>query len=354
MKIRYAIVGFGKIAEERIIKEGFSFDRSRFSPSHLFDLVGLTDKNKEKKVIAKNLNLKWFDSLDDIINDNSIDGVVVCTNNSSHADIALPLIKAGKHCIIEKPIATNLRQAEMLQQEANKKVSLAVDHMMLHNVYNLEALRQISIGSLGEIKELNLHIEFFLDQGWRCEDTTELGGPIGDTGSHCFYIAEMLAKSPIKELSCTFLPKTVNIKSENGGYIRFKCINGILGTIQISFNKDYGTTDGVLSNMGYEVYGEKGILRAFGTLGQLSGHKDEPYPVRLIFEDFSSNEYSKRFQEIVPTFPIKNIYQSVIEQHAKSILDNKYLQIQPAIHNLELILSAYNSARCNGKTITIN
>ena len=59
MKIKYAMIGFGGIAENRIAKEGFGCDKTRFDGHPLADLIGVTDMNKARKKAAKELGLKW-------------------------------------------------------------------------------------------------------------------------------------------------------------------------------------------------------------------------------------------------------------------------------------------------------
>ena len=52
MKIRYGLVGFGGIAENRVAKEGFACDKSRFAPLKKAQLVGATDLNPARQNAA--------------------------------------------------------------------------------------------------------------------------------------------------------------------------------------------------------------------------------------------------------------------------------------------------------------
>ncbi|MBO5792368.1 MAG: Gfo/Idh/MocA family oxidoreductase, partial [Lentisphaeria bacterium] len=65
--------------------------------------------------------------MDAILADKEIDAVYVATNNASHAEIALKAMEAGKHVIVEKPIATTPADAKkMVETAAAKKLSLSV------------------------------------------------------------------------------------------------------------------------------------------------------------------------------------------------------------------------------------
>jgi len=351
-KIRYAIIGFGGIAENRIAKEGFGVDRSRFEGHPMAELSGVTDVNAARKEAAEELGLRWYGSVEDILRDPEVEAVFIATNNLSHAPLAEKAIQAGKHCLIEKPIATTAEDASRLQVLAREKnVSLAVDHMMTGNAYNQKARDLIQQGAVGQVNDIVLHMEFCYGStpqeaaSWRCSDREEIGGPIGDVGSHCLYMAEFLLASGVESLACVYTPGTLEIVVENGAFIQFRLSNGVQGSIRVAFNQPRGGLVGTLENLGYEVYGSEGVIRGYGTLFQLSGHPGEPIEMRLEVEKPGGAEN-------VQVDDIQNIYQAVIARHARSILDDKPLDAADAIHNLELVLGCYRSADERGKIVS--
>lgn len=347
-KIYYALVGFGGIAENRIAKEGFACDRQRFSALPNAELIGAFDVDSTKRSNAEELDLKWYDSLDAVLADKTLDAVFIATNNLTHADIAEKALLAGKHVIIEKPIATTIEAAKKLAELAKAKgLSLTVDHMMKQNVYNQQARELISNGSLGTVNDACLHMEFCYGATpeeaatWRCANPEELGGPIGDVASHCFYMAEYLLGQEINEVACVYLPKLMDMAVEDGAYIKYTMSNGISGSIKVAFSESRGGLGGTLSNLGYEIYGTEAVLRGYGTMFQLSGHEEEPLPIRLELDKF-------KVQEQIQPVGIKNIYQSLIEEHAASILTGDILDAEEALHNIKLCLMAHESARTGG------
>jgi len=350
-KIKYAIIGFGGIAENRIAREGFGLDKSRVNGHPEAELAGVTDISQARQESAAKLGLKWYDSAEQVIDDSQVEAVFIATNNLSHAPIAEQAIQAGKHCLVEKPMATTLEDAERLRQLARQKnVSLAVDHMMTENVYNQRAKELVKQGAIGEVNDVCLHMEFLYGAAqqeaasWRCSNPDELGGPIGDVGSHCLYMAEFLLDSDVTSLACVYAPRTLDIKVENGALIQFRLTNGIQGTVRVAFNQPRGGLGSTLTNLGYEIYGTEGIVRGYGTLFQLSGHEGEPVDIRLEVDHFKDVETVKIKQ-------VQNIYQAVISRHARSITDNKPLDAADAIGNLRLILACHKSAKANGKTV---
>ncbi|MHA1680157.1 MAG: Gfo/Idh/MocA family protein [Promethearchaeota archaeon] len=359
-KVNYGLVGFGGIAENRIAKEGFARDPKMAHRDGGIKndavLVAAMDVNPSRKEAVEALGLDWHDDLDLLLDDSRIDAVFISTNNASHFEIARAAIERGKHCIVEKPIATTLQDAKTLKDLAIEcGVSLAVDHMMRFNSYNIMARDCIANGDIGNVNDICLHMEFLYGstQGeansWRCSKPSELGGPIGDVGSHCFYMAEFLLDDKIIELSCTYTPRTLNIEVENGALIQFKTRSGIQGTCRVAFNQPRGSVQGTLSNLGYEVYGDGGTIRSYGTLFQLSGHDGEPIKIRLE-RTGTGDELPKR---LIPE-TCNSIYQHMINQHVKSIMDRNYFDGSEAIHNLKLILAAHESARNDSELIQVH
>jgi predicted dehydrogenase len=352
-KVRYAILGFGGIARNRIAREGFACDRKRFRPLSGVALIGATDLNPGQEKAAQDLGLKWYPSSKALFQDPAIDAVFIASNNASHFSLGKQALQAGKHVIVEKPMATTLADARKLAAvAAGRNLSLAVDHMMIYNSFNTEARGLVARGALGEVNDICLHMEFYYGSTpeeaatWRCSEPAELGGPIGDVGSHCLYMAEYLTRSRVRTLGAVFTPRTLKICAENGAFIRFRMENGLTGSARVSFNDPRGGLEGTLLNLGYEIYGTKKTLRAYGTLFQLSGHPDEPVKLRLELE-------SGGVAEAIRPGRIENIYQRVILNHAASIRSGQRLTGEDGVHNLKLVLAAYKSAAEGGREIRV-
>ncbi|MFN2532847.1 MAG: Gfo/Idh/MocA family protein [Pyrinomonadaceae bacterium] len=87
-----------------------------------------------------------------LIDDTSVDAVVVATPVTSHFDLALAALNAGKHVLVEKPLATSSRQAIALIETAEKHQSvLMVDHTFVYTDAVRKMRELISAGALGEI-----------------------------------------------------------------------------------------------------------------------------------------------------------------------------------------------------------
>ena len=352
-RVSYVLVGFGGIAESRVAREGFACDCARFRPLPTARLVGATDQNPARRQAAEALGLRWYESLDAVLADSSVDAVYIATNNASHAALAIAALKAGKHVIVEKPMATRKADARKMDCLAKARgLSLTVDHMMVNNAWTQLAKKIVDKGILGAVNDACFHMEFAYGYDsaeaatWRCSKVEELGGPVGDVASHCFYVAEYLLGKRIARLAAVYYPKTMKIRSEDGAYIKMFFMDGTQGSVRAAFSEKRGGLSGTLTNLGYEVYGDQAVLRGYGTMFQLSGHSDEPVRMRLEVDDGKS---------LHPLFPsrVQNIYQKVIEQHAQSVIRKCPLTGDDAIHNLELVAAVHASARAGGRIMRI-
>jgi predicted dehydrogenase len=95
----------------------------------------VVDKSEVALQLVKNQykNIKFSTDIDDILSDKTIQGVVIATPVHSHYSIALACLKAGKHVLVEKPLAPTYREAKQLSDYALKKnLILMVDHTLLY------------------------------------------------------------------------------------------------------------------------------------------------------------------------------------------------------------------------------
>lgn len=347
-KVRYALIGFGGIAENRIAKEGFGCDRSRFNGVEGAELIGAFDLAAHRRSAAEKLGLKWYDSVEAIWQDPAVEAVYIATNNASHAALALAAMEHGKHVIVEKPAATEIADAEkMVAAARSKKLSLTVDHMMINNVYNIKAAEVVKSGRLGTINDSSFHMEFAFGftpeeaATWRCSKVEEMGGPIGDVASHCFYMAEFLLQKRIEWVAASYMPKILPIAAEDGACIKFGMAGDMLGSVRVSFAEKRGGLAGTLTSNGYEIYGSEAVLRGYCTMTQFSGLPGEALRIRL---ELDNGIEQQRIDAADP----KNIYQTLISKHALSIRSNTPDDGSDGLHNLKLCALAHQSARQGG------
>lgn len=102
---------------------------------HIPNLLSLKDKYKlhaicdKNPLVAKEIselhNCKYATSnIDDILGDENIDLVMICTRHNIHAELAIKSLNAGKHTFVEKPAAINEEQLYLLSEAIKKSNSI--------------------------------------------------------------------------------------------------------------------------------------------------------------------------------------------------------------------------------------
>jgi predicted dehydrogenase len=91
------------------------------------------------------------DNFNEVLKDPRVDAVAIATPVSSHFDLALRSLQAGKHVFVEKPIAATAAEAEWLVEEAERRgLVLAVDHTFIHTGA-VKKMRQLVDDGLGDV-----------------------------------------------------------------------------------------------------------------------------------------------------------------------------------------------------------
>ncbi|HVP27441.1 MAG TPA: Gfo/Idh/MocA family oxidoreductase [Candidatus Bathyarchaeia archaeon] len=96
------------------------------------ELLAVCDISMERaKAVAEEFDVKPYANTGNMLKNNDIDAISVCTWSTSLAKEALKALKAGKHVLVEKPMATNVKQAEKLLATAEKEgLHLTVGFLM--------------------------------------------------------------------------------------------------------------------------------------------------------------------------------------------------------------------------------
>ena len=111
-KIRFGILGCGTIA-------GFHADA--IGSIEDAQLVGVASASAEKaRQFAKKYDVKAYADYAAMLADEAIDAVCICTPSGFHADNALQALRAGKHVVLEKPMAFTREQTREICDEVEK------------------------------------------------------------------------------------------------------------------------------------------------------------------------------------------------------------------------------------------
>lgn len=147
--IRLAILGTGFMAQTMAAAIGHVPGLS---------VAGFASRDPER---ARKLGMalrvgRHFGTLDDLLEDPSVDGVYIANETSAHAAAALRAIEAGKPVLCEKPFAMNAAEAHAVVEAAARTRTLFMEAVATPFLPAVaEALTKAKSGALGELRQLN-------------------------------------------------------------------------------------------------------------------------------------------------------------------------------------------------------
>lgn len=124
-----------------------------FRTSPDWELAGICDLDEARACkLANALAVPHFTDLYDVLEDPAVDAVAVATPARTHHPIALAALRAGKHVVVEKPIAdTRDKATEMVDEARRRGLVLMTDHTFCYTPAVLKIRELIAAGELGEI-----------------------------------------------------------------------------------------------------------------------------------------------------------------------------------------------------------
>ena len=142
---RIAVVGAGHWGPNLI--RNFH-DKQRSAVARVVD----RDAARLAQVAARFPDIAVSDDAEDAFGDRGIDAVVIATPTVTHHPLVLRALEAGKHVLVEKPIATRTDEAEQLcaLAESNGLV-LMVGHVFLYNAAVRRVKQYLDAGELGRV-----------------------------------------------------------------------------------------------------------------------------------------------------------------------------------------------------------
>lgn len=191
-KLKIGVVGVGNIAAAHM-RAYQNNDRVELYALCDIDAARLQARAEEYQVE------RTFTNLDEMLALPELDAVSICTINSMHAPCALKAIHAGKHVLVEKPMATTLKEAEEMKAAAEKAgVVLMVGFVCRFGEDTAVMKDFIDNGTLGEIyyAKASYLRRHGCPGGWFQNKELSGGGPLIDLGVHRIDQTRFLVGSP--------------------------------------------------------------------------------------------------------------------------------------------------------------
>ena len=340
-KVRIGIIGCGKIARVRHLPE--------YATNPDAELVGYYDKAPERaRQVAEQYGGKVYESFYDLINDPGIDAVSICVENRAHAEIATAALYAGKHVLVEKPMAITLGECESMVAAAEYNGRhLMVDHNLRFDYVHRRAKAMLEDGIIGDIITFRTVIGNAGPEGWALDSSREdtwyfdknkaAMGVLSDLGIHKMDLMQYLTGQKVIEATAKVV--TLEKKDDEGRPIGVDdnalCIlrmsGGAMGTLAASWT----------------IYGKHYNSTCFyGTKGNLLLYSDETYPI--VVRDIHGNSTSY-------TLAPETDRSGVIDEFVDALVHDREPEVsgQEALATMRAIFACIESSRTD-HTVEVN
>ncbi|MBZ4645928.1 MAG: oxidoreductase domain protein [Clostridia bacterium] len=263
-KVKIAVFGAGSIAQKRHISE--------CSENPNVELVAVCDIVKERaEKVAEQYGMRAYTDYKELLANEEVDAVIVCTPNYLHAPMSIYALKAGKHVLCEKPMAISAEEAEeMIKVAKENNKFLMIGHNQRLMKPHIKAKEILDSRRLGKVLTFRTTFGHGGPEQWsaaKSKDTwffkkdEAFVGAMGDLGVHKADLIRWLLGEEITEVAAFIA--TLEKKYENGQIINvddnatciLKTESGILGSLIASWTYKGDEDNGTI------LYCEKGVLK---------------------------------------------------------------------------------------------
>ncbi|OWW04628.1 oxidoreductase [Rhizobium sp. R72] len=187
--IRWGIIGPGTIA--RTFADGIAHSRTA-------KLVAIATRNPQKPELGDNFpGARIVKGYDGLLEDAEVDAIYIATPHTGHAEWAIKAIRAGKHVLVEKPIALSAFDADAIYHEAKKAAVFAGEGFMYRvHPQTAKIVELVKSGVIGNVRIIRSSFGFNMGSfkpEHRLFSNETAGGGILDVGGYPVSMARLIA-----------------------------------------------------------------------------------------------------------------------------------------------------------------
>ena len=228
-RIRFGIIGCGAIAQWHI---------TAITSVENAELAAVMDANP---IVAQNWGEKYgvayFTDIDTLLKQDNVDAISICTPSGLHAEQAIKGLKAGKHVVVEKPMAITAESLEALLQAERESDALLCPISQLRSMSDVQKAKDlIDNGELGKITMVDLSMkyyrspEYYQEKKWRGTWAMDGGGALMNQGIHGLDLMRYLC-GEVQQVSACADALYHNIETEDTLAASFAFNHGGFGVI---------------------------------------------------------------------------------------------------------------------------
>jgi predicted dehydrogenase len=264
-KIGYAVVGLGHIAQTAVLPAFVNARNSRLAA-----LVSDDEKKRKKLSRTYGVPAYSYDEYDDCLRRDDVDAVYIALPNTMHAEYTVRAAELGAHVLCEKPMATSETECRrMMAACEDAGVKLMIAYRLHFEPANLEAVRAVKGGKIGEPRFFSSDFSYQVSAGNIRTQRGTGGGPIWDIGIYCVNAARYLFRNePVEVAAFTTHHDDKRFEGVPAGMsclLRFA--SDRLATFNVSFDaaatatfRIVGTKGDVCLDQAYEYEGDREFI----------------------------------------------------------------------------------------------
>jgi predicted dehydrogenase len=306
---------------------------------------------------AEKLRLKYgakraYDNTADLLTDQEVDAVYIASPVVMHAEQTRMAADAGKHILLEKPIAMTCDEGdELLKYCAERGVKVAAGFMMRFGTHIQNMKKFIADGKIGTV--VSGYSQFTLwcspePGNWRQVKAKSGGGCLMDMGVHCVDLMEYVTGMQVSKVVAMNETVVFDYDVEDTSSLLLRLSNGAQCVVQTNFN-----IPDEASKWRLEIFGTKGRLLGDTIIGQNDGGQlNAVFVEKNLAYDAAQDHADDAGINISGDFG--NMYTREIESFSESILNDLPLEVpaSDALRVQRILAAAYQSGE-NNKVIEL-
>ena len=263
--IKVGVAGCGKIAQVRHLPE--------YAAHPAAQIWGLFDLNRERtRALAEQYHAKAYASFEEMLADPELEAISICAANAAHAEMTIAALKAGKHVLCEKPMATSPADCEEMVKASreNGKVLMIGQNQRLAGAH-VKAKELLAQGAIGRLISFTTAFRHGGPETWTIDPANNwffdkkraVMGAMADLGIHKTDLIQFITGQTVIEVQA-FLG-TLDKKYADGSPIGvddnaiciYRMDGGAVGTMTASWTDYCGEDNSTV------LFGTEGVLRIY-------------------------------------------------------------------------------------------
>ena len=226
MKKKFAVIGYGGMG---------SWHVNHALKSDVIELAGIYDIDPAKAEKAKSNGIYAYSSLEELLNDKSVELVTIAIPNDVHLYTVVRCLEAGKNVICEKPVALSTTDLQKMIEASKKSGALFTVHQ--NRRWDVDYLAMQHLADTGEIGkplriESRIHGSRGIPSDWRGE-REHGGGMILDWGIHLIDQLMLIYKNEVIDtINCT-VTNITNKEVDDGFYLTITFKSGAVAFCEV-------------------------------------------------------------------------------------------------------------------------